>query len=452
MNLSVFFRSILNLIQIVDAKLFAERRIIIYKNSRPTQTKITSAFARTVAFVICLILIWLSLSTFGFFAVKKQMVLYDQIIRERNPVILLEEIKKLKAQVFQFATTKNRLIVKQNHYKADIDILKLDNGTYKEEILDIKNEFKTEKEKNKRLTIKLKTLGANVAQMQTKISQLKKVNEEIVVLEQQNKDITTYLATVSSELDKVAPFTSRGSDSLANLQNTVFDITQLQENQMTLLKELNSKLEHEIEDNKALFSKLSFIDFASLANNQRVNLPMGQGGEENQIDINDHQAGELAQEVAKLQDYVAQIKHFDAVKQCIPFTSPVEYYHITSGFGKRRDPITDRIAQHNGIDMGAWQNSPIAAPAYGKVLRAAVDPLFGKFIEIEHDCGIITRYGHLAALKVKKGQEIKFGQIIGKVGNTGRSTGTHLHYEVLVNKEPIDPLKLIKVGYYVHKN
>lgn len=116
---------------------------------------------------------------------------------------------------------------------------------------------------------------------------------------------------------------------------------------------------------------------------------------------------------------------------------------FTSKFGYRISPFTGRPVMHNGLDIAAAPGSPIHAPADGVVSFAGYDPGYGKLVSIDHGYGVITRFGHTSKIYVKVGQKIKRREIIAAVGNTGRSTGPHLHYEVRVNGEPVDPRNYI---------
>lgn len=112
---------------------------------------------------------------------------------------------------------------------------------------------------------------------------------------------------------------------------------------------------------------------------------------------------------------------------------------FTSKFGYRMSPFTGRAALHAGLDIAAAPGSPIYAPADGVVVFAGYDVGYGKMVTIDHGYGITTRYGHNAQLYVQVGQKVSRWDVIASVGNTGRSTGPHLHYEVRVNNVPRDP-------------
>lgn len=116
---------------------------------------------------------------------------------------------------------------------------------------------------------------------------------------------------------------------------------------------------------------------------------------------------------------------------------------ITSYYGPRMSHYSDRVKMHEGLDVGAPIGTDIIAPADGIVKISGKNPGFGNYIEIDHGYGLETVYAHNSLNLVKKGQKIKRGEILGKTGNTGLSTGPHLHYEVRINGTPVDPLYYI---------
>ena len=123
---------------------------------------------------------------------------------------------------------------------------------------------------------------------------------------------------------------------------------------------------------------------------------------------------------------------------------------ISSGFGKRTDPVNKKNSFHEGVDIRGKKGDKIYATASGTVLRAFKNGSYGNYVEIDHGNGYTTAYAHLQNYLVKKGEHIKQGQIIGQVGNSGRSTGPHLHYEVRLNQKPINPTKFMKVAELSH--
>ena len=126
-------------------------------------------------------------------------------------------------------------------------------------------------------------------------------------------------------------------------------------------------------------------------------------------------------------------------------------FEVTSGFGRRTDPFTSRPAIHEGIDFGSRARRPVYSTAPGRVSFVGWKGGFGKMVEIDHGLGLRTRYAHLRTIFVKRGQEVDFRERIGEVGSTGRSSGPHLHYEVLVDGRPRDPENFLRAGQYVFK-
>jgi len=116
---------------------------------------------------------------------------------------------------------------------------------------------------------------------------------------------------------------------------------------------------------------------------------------------------------------------------------------VTSTFGYRRSPFTGLREMHEGLDIATQLNSPIISPANGIVIRSGYHRGYGNMVEIDHGYGVVTRFGHCSKNLVKLGQKVKRGDIIALVGNTGRSTGPHLHYEVALNGVPINPSRYI---------
>lgn len=113
---------------------------------------------------------------------------------------------------------------------------------------------------------------------------------------------------------------------------------------------------------------------------------------------------------------------------------------MTDGFGHRKDPFTGRRALHRGLDLSARRGTPIISPADGVVVFAGRNGGLGKVVRVSHGFGVVTVFGHLDKIQVELGQEVQRGEQIGLLGNTGRSTGPHLHYEVHVDGKAVDPL------------
>jgi murein DD-endopeptidase MepM/ murein hydrolase activator NlpD len=186
-----------------------------------------------------------------------------------------------------------------------------------------------------------------------------------------------------------------------------------------------------------------------------IKLPQGQGGAliasrsftldelDNTLRVLDLQASQRADLMAVMESRLFEQK---MRKMMVPTQTPVQNASLGSAFGWRVDPITGRSALHTGLDFPAPIGTPIAAAAGGVVVTQEYHAEYGNMVEVDHGNDLITRYAHASRVTVKKGDLIKRGQRIGDVGNSGRSTGSHLHFEVLVQGIPQDPQKFLNAG------
>lgn len=124
----------------------------------------------------------------------------------------------------------------------------------------------------------------------------------------------------------------------------------------------------------------------------------------------------------------------------VPSRMPVDGVRLTSGFGMRNHPILRQRRQHNGVDLSAPRGTPVYATADGIVEMAQYYSSYGNYVQIGHGGALETRYAHLSSYTVREGDSVEMGDLIGYVGSTGRSTGPHLHYEVRVEGEPVNPI------------
>ena len=145
----------------------------------------------------------------------------------------------------------------------------------------------------------------------------------------------------------------------------------------------------------------------------------------------------------------AALSRMDAMERAlaaIPTAMPAASMMMSSGFGYRSDPFTGGGAMHAGLDFKGPVGTPILAAAKGKVVLAGFNGGYGNTIEIRHANGLVTRYAHLSGLNVRRGQMVDRGVQIGRMGSTGRSTGSHLHFEVRLNGQAINPRKFLEAN------
>lgn len=154
--------------------------------------------------------------------------------------------------------------------------------------------------------------------------------------------------------------------------------------------------------------------------------------------------------ITTIQARLSEAEMLDNVVATLPLKHPVQNETVmTSSFGVRRDPFTKRPTFHQGLDFIGGSMAPIVATGPGTVRFAGRKGAYGRVVEIDHGNGFVTRYAHLKKTVVTRGQVVEAGEMIGGMGSTGRSTATHLHYEVHFQGRAYDPQKFLKAGLYV---
>lgn len=148
-------------------------------------------------------------------------------------------------------------------------------------------------------------------------------------------------------------------------------------------------------------------------------------------------------ETEYLSDLEAKLLRQSVLKDTLPNSSPINAAFNSSSYGWRIDPFNGNKAFHEGLDFSADLGTPIFAAAGGIVTNAEQMPDYGKIVKIEHGSGLETRYAHISKFLVKVGDRVEKGQKIAEVGSTGRSTGPHLHYEIRLNGNALDPRKYL---------
>ncbi len=148
-------------------------------------------------------------------------------------------------------------------------------------------------------------------------------------------------------------------------------------------------------------------------------------------------------ELENYKEIMAILQKEKVIRDCTPTIRPLKGGFVSSGYGSRMDPFSGRLAMHKGVDFCARNGTPVVSTADGIVAMAAENGGFGLVVEVNHRIGFETKYAHLSKMLVKRGQRIKRGEVIGLVGNTGRSTGSHLHYEIIFRGVHRNPLYYI---------
>lgn len=264
-----------------------------------------------------------------------------------------------------------------------------------------------------------------------------------IVTAKANTDLHQKLLGQNSEFQTAI---SEKNNTIEHLENEVLDLSRQADHIKTKMEEIR-KLGEEMKDLTGLNPKIDGSP-AALVNADKPGLggnsrPVTDQDIDNLIDRTRKSYGEYADlmntlngDLSVTKERVLEHKH---ERDITPSIWPVDTRAITSGFGLRRDPFNGSLLFHSGLDFGAPANSPVYAAAEGTVASVGSDSSHGNNIVINHTNGYKTWYMHMNEFKVKQGDSVKKGQEIGLVGSTGRSTGPHLHYEVIKNGSSVDP-------------
>ncbi len=291
------------------------------------------------------------------------------------------------------------------------------------------------------LMAELRTARNNAVDMETAIGDV------VVGLAQVAGDSPARLDAINGTLEKVS------------LTRELLDaVTSVQEDQHQLITQLTQEAEDGISRNEGIL-KMAGLDVDKLL--RVAGFDTGMGGPVAVASLNESMAlqtvmeptlaSELATNVEILQSRLMRMSALNEVMRCVPLLSPVDNFQMTSPFGKRKDPINGKSSFHSGIDIGGWTGIPVHVSAPGTVTFAGRNAGYGFMVEVDHGCGIKTIYAHLKKINVKKGEIVEHRKVIGTLGTTGRSTGPHVHYEVVVDGSHMDPEAFIEAGRHVHK-
>lgn len=264
---------------------------------------------------------------------------------------------------------------------------------------------------------------------------------------------TPFIATDSLELRQVVLQRDLAVSERETLSQRVSSLEEqirdMESNQLLLYHRFTEATETKIADIETSLS-VTGLDVDLLVKRQKS--AQGQGGPLVPVTAVNSNSGPLIESLNQFNANVDRLEDLKGLMVSLPLAQPVKSWSMNSGFGVRKDPFTGSFAQHQGLDMGAPMRSSIFATGDGKITHADFEGNYGRMVEIDHGMGLVTRYGHLSRILVKKGDIVTRGTIIGQLGCSGRCSGPHVHYEVLNHGRPVNPLKFLKAGTNVLKN
>ena len=364
---------------------------------------------------------------------SKFTILTDDL--EKNHVSMLDLVEKNANLQLNLSTAKSKLVSSKRQYET--------------ELVSSKRQYETELVSSKRRQDEIAAVKGKLK------AKLKDIEQRMRSLNTHNFKLKGNLSSISGSLESALAernsalmlnerLNERTSELLENLEN-------LQNSEKNVIARLTLATVDEIGVLEKFIGRTGILPKQLITGKKRTST-LAQGGPFVEMRQGGEPGAFLKSSIDSLGARLDRLSNLKRLVGIIPFSPPLEHFSISSHFGKRRDPINKRWAMHYGLDLTGFKKAKVYATAPGKVVKSGYKGKYGRFIEIDHGDGFKTRYGHLYKTLVKRGQEVKFRQNIGLLGNSGRSTGSHLHYEVTHNGKQRNPWRFIKAGKYVYKN
>ncbi|MCW9035318.1 MAG: peptidoglycan DD-metalloendopeptidase family protein [Rhodospirillales bacterium] len=419
-------------------RLFPERQIMVRTDGRMSYVKISRKLQMSTTFSLAIFGGWIAFSSFSYFIHQDVLAAKDRAVSNANIAYngLLSEVGQYQKK---FSTVTTELV--QNH-NLMLQLVE-QNATLQQSLKSVASKLdNTEQDKL-----------AVVATRERLRNELSSLDNRMQKLASKNFSLEKNLSSLESNLTKVAGERTSAIDEGKNLKDRVNELenvlADLQESEKSVMQRMTNHTGERIAAIENVLKRTGVKLEKILAAN---GIESGMGGPFIAANPQEGQSDDvLKTSLANLDGQIKRWAGLRSIMNSLPLFSPLDYYYITSSYGKRRDPKNRKLAHHYGLDMGSSYKAPVFTAAGGKVTYAGWKTKYGNFVEIDHGNGVKSRYGHMAKIFVKRGQKIEQRVKIGLVGNTGRSTGAHLHYEILVNGKTVDPIKFIKAGRYVFK-
>lgn len=370
---------------------FKSRNIIIISdeavNHYPLSTKLQIGGIGLVLVVVC----WISYSTGNYMAAQN-------VIREKDKAIVHTNLENKKIE-HDFSLLKRDLLKLSENKDSQL-------SEYSKFVLD---QYEKQPEQKSGFTLSFDDhpegdkLINRIEFLEKQVEELELARQKIV------QDVRERTGTVVKEYEQIISMTGLNTE--------------------TMKKHANSKL--------------------AVSSDDALKAIVGEGGQGGPFIPYGQPTQALDEDHQAMLNELDFMKALSGVVDALPTEKPVKGYRVESGFGKRVDPFTHRWARHEGVDLAASKGAKVLATSGGKVSFAGYKGAYGNMIEVKHEYGLSTRYGHLSRILVKNGQQVKEGEVIGIQGSTGRSTGDHVHYEVRLNDRPMNPTNFLKAGTHV---
>jgi murein DD-endopeptidase MepM/ murein hydrolase activator NlpD len=412
--------------------LFPERQIVLRTDGDLKYVSLSKRFQMSVAGVSAAFLLWSGFTSVSHFLHQGELTAKDQEILSVQVAYrsLLNEVTEYQTK---FTSINNELEANHTLLVAGLDQKTLEN---KDKLVSAEAARKEAQIARKHLNTQLHSIEESMRELANRNYSLKGD------LSLKEMDLQTALAERNTaRLQK-----KRLEEKLGTYE---IQIARLNHKQEDLINKITDRANEEIADIENIMT-IAGLDPNKLFGDDEENATATGGPFIAAFDKDGAETVDGAKvQTNAFERHLARWHNLQDIRQSLPLAQPLDYYYISSRYGKRKDPVNNRWAVHYGLDMAASKKSPIYVTAPGKVKFVGWKGNYGRFIVVDHGNGIETRYGHLHKTLVKKGETVDFRTKIGLVGNSGRSTGSHLHYEIRVKGKNVDPYKFIKAGRHV---
>ena len=416
-------------------KIFPEREILLrhVQKGDVTHIRISSRLQFILSFVFVGMLIWLSYVSF--------MYLF------RNDLMQAKDKEILKAQqIYSSAITEIQV------YRDNIARINKELEDYNQETVSfLTQESALDTKKKEELLRKRRLLTAELEYVTEKLNTF---TQQIHLASLSDGDSSYRLR--EAELQRDIALAERGKlrESNSNMEKVVKDmkeaetqilekVDQLADSGITGIDKTLSKIDQ-------FLLKLGLSEDKLIQNLHKDKIDAGLGGPFISADHLDFQDDGLNNLFKTVSQKVERWENLKQIEGMLPLGNPLQKLRMTSSFGMRTDPFNGQLSRHTGIDFGDQKGTAVYTTAPGEVIYTGTRGAYGKTVEIDHGLGFTTLYAHLSKIDVEKGALVDAKNKIGEIGSTGRSNAPHLHYELRLNNQPVNPYTFVKAKKYVY--
>lgn len=430
-------------------RAFPEREILLRSNGRVRFLRL----GRNAQLGIVAVLLGL----FGWFGYSTaEQIFYDTIISAKNAEIgrMKQAYRALQSESTD-AEIRYKLITQSLEAKHAYLLGVLEqNGTLKQSLNQVRGELDTSEVERTRILASREALRSQMRQLEDSLRETATEKDRLLgSLDARTGELQAAMAERARALQEHGRLQARAGE----LEQRLVD---LQVAQKKVLDKLAARTAGSIEEAREIIGMTGLDPERLLAG---INQQGGIGGPFVAAPL---VKGKPAQAKGKTPfgadlspdaSFVALNNHIDRwddlqlIVRRLPLAAPADNYTIMSPFGRRKDPFNGEWAVHYGVDLTGQMKQPVFSTGPGIVVAVGRNGDYGISVDIDHGMGILTRYGHLSSTLVQKGQVVGIRHKIGLMGQTGRATGVHVHYEIQVNGKPVDPMKFIQAGRHVFK-